>query len=179
MQMLTAGGLPPLTDYARPADVHNPKGYFEFGPVKSSATDVGWIGCAAGKAVKVVHALLPCLPRDRHYRILFARRDLREVVASQRAMLDRIGRRGAELRPARLAEVFDLQARRVLNWAARQPNISLLQVNHRDLVDHPAPQARRINTFLGGALDEAAMAAAVDPTLYRWRLGAAASLSER
>ena len=35
------------------------------------------------------------------------------------------------------------------------------------LVADPAAEAARINAFLGGGLDEAAMARAVDPTLYR------------
>jgi hypothetical protein len=61
---------------------------------------------AAGKAVKVVHVLLPGLPEGYEYRVLFMQRDLGEVLASQRAMLERLGRRGAELTEARLAEVF-------------------------------------------------------------------------
>ena len=34
MQMLSAGGLPALTDDLREADESNPRGYFEFEPVK-------------------------------------------------------------------------------------------------------------------------------------------------
>ena len=30
MKMLEAGGIPPLTDHIRTADVDNPKGYYEF-----------------------------------------------------------------------------------------------------------------------------------------------------
>ena len=175
MQMLAAGGIPPLTDFARRPDVHNPRGYFEFEPVKATAADTGWVGDAVGKAVKVVHVLLPHLPSGHRYRIVFVDRDLREVLASQRAMLDHLGRRGAALPPGRLADVFTAQVERVLEWAARQQNVALLRVNYRDLIDEPRAQARRINTFLGGTLDEAAMAAVVDPSLYRQRHAAAAT----
>ena len=34
MQMLAAGGLPALTDGERAADDSNPRGYFEYEPVK-------------------------------------------------------------------------------------------------------------------------------------------------
>jgi hypothetical protein len=45
--------------------------------------------------------------------------------------------------------------------------IPVLYVDHRDCLREPAAVAARLNTFLGGGLDEAAMAAAVAPRLYR------------
>ena len=176
MQMLAAGGMPVLCDGARPADPHNPKGYLEYEPVKRSASDAGWVREGAGKAVKVVHLLLPHLPPRNSYRVVFVHREAGEVLASQQAMLDAHGRRGADLAPARLAEVFARQVRHALDWAARQPNVALLNVQHRDLIREPAAQARHINRFLGGTLNETAMAAAVDPALYRQR-GSGASVS--
>jgi hypothetical protein len=38
-------------------------------------------------------------------------------------------------------------------------------------VEDPAETARRVNEFLGGRLDEAAMRRAVDESLYRNRAG--------
>jgi hypothetical protein len=163
MQMIAAGGMPILTDGLRAADVDNPWGYLEYEPVKRSATDVSWVADAVGKAVKVVHLLLPCLPQDYTYRVLFIRRDIAEVLASQRRMLDRAGRRGAELPDRRLAEVFEAQVRRALEWAGRQPSCSVLRLEYREVTENPAARASRINQFLGGSLDEAAMAACVRP----------------
>jgi hypothetical protein len=37
-------------------------------------------------------------------------------------------------------------------------------------VEDPAAVARRVNVFVGGVLDEQAMAGAVDPGLYRRRI---------
>ncbi|MBK6831011.1 MAG: hypothetical protein IPG92_09875 [Flavobacteriales bacterium] len=59
MQMLAAGGMEPLTDGARAADADNPKGYFEFERVKALPADHHWLEEARGKAVKVIHQLLP------------------------------------------------------------------------------------------------------------------------
>jgi hypothetical protein len=169
MQMLAAGGMGVLTDSTRPPDPHNPRGYFELDAVRRTATDTRWVAAAVGRAVKVIHLLLPHLPDGYEYRVLFIHRDAEEVLSSQRAMLDARGRRGADLAPQRLADVFARQVRHALDWAARQPHVSLLELQHRDVIAQPAAQAQRINQLLGKTLDETTMAAAVDPTLYRQR----------
>lgn len=161
MQMLAAGGMPVLTDGVRQADEDNPYGYFEYEPVKRSATDVTWVSDAVGKAVKVVHLLLPWLPADYPYRVLFMRREMNEVLASQQRMLRRTGRRGADLPDGRLAEVFEDQVTRVVEWLGRQHNIAVLSLQYRAVLDDPPAAARQINDFLCGGLDEAAMAGRV------------------
>jgi hypothetical protein len=52
MQMLSAGGVPVLTDDARLPDIDNPRGYFEYEPVKRTFRDARWIAEAKGKGVK-------------------------------------------------------------------------------------------------------------------------------
>jgi hypothetical protein len=158
MQMLAAGGMPVLTDGVRAADEDNPLGYFEYEPVKRSANDVAWVAGSVGKAVKVVHLLLPCLPAEYQYRVLFIRREMGDVLASQRRMLERSGRRGAELAESRLAEIFEGQVGRVLEWLGRQGNFSLLPLEYREVTANPLAAARRMNRFLNGGMDEAAMA---------------------
>ena len=104
MQMLRAGGIPALTDEVRAADEDNPRGYLEFERVKRIKQDTAWLDEAAGKVVKMVHLLLYDLPPDRPYRIVFMRRDLDEVLASQRKMLDRQGKQGAAIARRAVAE---------------------------------------------------------------------------
>ena len=88
MKMLEAGGIPALTDAIRAADGDNPKGYYEFERVKQmDKGDTAWMTSAQGKAVKVISALLQHLPADYEYRVIFVRRNLNEVLASQRKML--------------------------------------------------------------------------------------------
>src|SRR5262249_52395120 len=123
MQMLSAGGLPVLTDQIRAADDDNPRGYFEFERVKLIRQDKSWLDQASGKVVKMVHLLIPELPGDREYRIVFMRRRLEEVLASQRKMLQRSGKVGASVPDAVLGRTFEQQIAQVMQWMSRQPNI--------------------------------------------------------
>ena len=168
MQMLTAGGLSPLTDHERTADEDNPRGYYEFERVKQAPKgDVAWLTEAEGKVVKVIAALLPYLPATHHYRVIFMRRAMPEVLASQRQMLIRRGRDPDAVSDEDMARLFQKHLAQVDAWIARQPHIARLDVDYRDLMARPAEHAARINRFLDGRLDEARMAEAVDPSLYR------------
>src|SRR5688572_22859307 len=138
MQMLAAGGMPVLTDNARAADADNPRGYLEFEAAKRTARDAAWVAGATGKAVKLVHLLLPDLPCGYEYRVLFMHRDMDEVLASQQAMLERLRRTGADLSPERLADVFSKQLRRVRDWIAKQPGVSALDVHYRQVIESAA-----------------------------------------
>src|ERR1700723_3759963 len=91
MQMLSAGGMPVVTDGERVADEDNPRGYFEWERVKLLPQQPELIAEAEGKAVKVISQLLFSLPADRDYRIIFMERPLTEVVASQAEMIRRRG----------------------------------------------------------------------------------------
>ena len=102
MSILGAAGLPLLIDDERPADLSNPRGYFEYAPVKRGAADLSWLEEARGRVVKIIHALLPELPRDRTYRVVLMERPIAEVVASQDRMLAAQGPAGASSGAARL-----------------------------------------------------------------------------
>ena len=169
MQMIVAGGIAPVTDSLRAPDADNPRGYFEFERVKSLRTDKAWIDDARGKVVKVIHMLVPELPDDRAYRVVFLERDLREVVKSQGTMLARNAKGGGALPPNRLIAIYEAQLKQVHAWLSARSNFEVLTVKHAELIRDAAPQARAICEFLGGDLDVAAMTAAVDPSLYRNR----------
>jgi len=172
MQMLEAGGLPALTDGLRLPDEDNPRGYYEFEPVKQIKRDASWLKSAAGRVVKMVHLLLTELPVDvgRQYRVVMMRRNLREVLDSQARMLLRHNRAGAGLPPDQLMKTYEEQLRKVTAWLAAHPqSFKMLEVNYNRLIADPHAVAADVNRFLGGKLDEAAMAAAVDPSLYRNR----------
>lgn len=169
MQMLAAGGVPPLTDHQRMADDDNPRGYFEFERVKQLKTDKGWLDEARGRAVKVIHMLLTELPDDRDYLVIFMRREVSEVVRSQATMLERSGRAGGGLAPDRLAGVYQQQIAAVERWLAARPCFAVLDVPYAGLVGEATLWVERINTHLSGGLNTPAMAAAVDSSLYRNR----------
>lgn len=170
MQMLAAGGLPALTDGQRAADADNPRGYLEFERVKQLKTDRAWIPEARGKVVKMVHLLLRDLPLSGEtYRVVWMRRRIEEVLASQRAMLVRQGRPPAAVPPEQLARIFTSQMEEMERWMSAQPAFAFQTVHYHELVADPAGQAAQLNAFLGGGLVESAMVAAVDPALYRQR----------
>jgi LPS sulfotransferase NodH len=169
MQMLSAGGIPALTDQVRAADEDNPRGYLEFERVKQIRQDKSWLNDATGKVVKMVHLLLYDLPQDRPYRVVFMRRNLDEVLASQRKMLARQGKAGAQIPEDQLRKVFEDQVQRVTSWIKSQPNMKSIEVTYHELIADPRGHAARLNDFLGGELNLDAMVAAVDPNLYRNR----------
>lgn len=169
MRMLQDGGIAPLTDGVRVADHDNPQGYFEYEPVKKTKADPSWVAGAGGRAVKMVHLLLRDLPLDRSYRVILMRRDLKEMITSQRLMLERLGRETGKIPEDRMAEIFAAQLDETVRWLRSQAAFSCLAVNYNELVANPRPHVERLVEFLGGGLDVEAMCAVVDPTLYRNR----------
>lgn len=171
MGMLAAGGLSLVTDGLRQADDDNPLGYYEYDPVKhlENAPDRSWVASAHGKGVKVISHLLAYLPDRHHYKIIFVRRDLREVLASQRKMLERCGEPAGAASDEEMARLFERHLKKVEAALVRRPNCDVLYVNHADALRSPRQVAEAINRFLGGSLDETKMAAVVDGQLYRNR----------
>lgn len=169
MQMLRAGGVPVLSDEQRAADEDNPRGYLELERVKNLRTDKSWLGEAHGKAVKVIHLLLPELPDDREYRVIFMHRALEEVVQSQAKMLERSGKQGAALGADRLVAVFKNQLAQVSAGLHKRCNMRVLSVEHARLLASPREEAQRVAEFVDRQLDVDAMAGAVDQNLYRNR----------
>ena len=170
MKMVDAGGIPPLTDALRVADEDNPKGYYEFERVKQmDKGDTAWVPDARGKAVKVISALLKYLPTTEQYRVIFIRRNIDEILASQRKMLIHRGEDPDKQDDAQMKLLFEKHVRSVEEWLASRPNVRTLYVHYSDMLGNPQPQIERVNTFLGGKLDTARMAEVVDPALYRNR----------
>ena len=168
MQMLAAAGYPCLTDGVRRADADNPRGYFEYEKVKRLRRDCSWLSEAKGKAVKIIAQLIPFLPSEFSYRIIFMERDINEVLASQRKMLQRQGKDGGNLSDAQLHQIFERQVFEVKQILA-QRNVPTLDVAYSDALQHPMKIAEQIQGFLGENLDVCAMAAVIDPNLYRQR----------
>jgi hypothetical protein len=169
MKMLEAGGMPLLTDGIRTPDQDNPKGYYEFERVKQIEHDKAWLEDARGKAVKMIAALLKHLPPDYEYEVVFMRRNIAEVLASQRSMLHRRGEATDAVPDERMAELFRKHVEQVEGWLAEQPNMAVIFVDHGNVLTDAASQAQRVSGFLSCALDVQAMAAVVDRSLYRQR----------
>jgi hypothetical protein len=169
MAMLAAGRIPVLTDNLRTPDEHNPRGYLEFEAVKKTASDPSWLAEAEGKAVKMVYLLLYDLPMDRQYKVIFMRRRLDEVLASQEAMLGTKDTPGVHLSQEQLRTRFAQHVSRVRTWIDQQLNFAVIDVDFQEVLGNPQAVAIRLDKFLGPGLDVAAMSAVPDQTLYRHR----------
>ena len=93
---------------------------------------------------------------------------MEEVIASQRAMLARAGKVSAD--PAALSKVYQSQLSQVEQWLAEHACFETRPIEYHRILDDPLTVAEELNSFLGSGLDTAAMAGAVDRTLYRQRM---------
>ncbi len=173
MKMLDAGGMAIMTDSERVADIDNPKGYFEYERIKDleKETDKSYVREGRGKVLKVISFLIKDLPDDNDYRVIFMRRDLDEVLASQNKMIQRLGTEDSAAAEDAMKEAYRNDIVRTRLLCKNRPNFELIEINYKDTIGDPEATARSVNTFVGGHLDEATMREAVDSGLYRNRAG--------
>lgn len=170
MMMLDAAGIPPMQDYVRTADDDNPKGYYEYERVKKMPEgDTAWVKDARGKSVKVITALLEHLPKKYKYDLIVMRREMGEILASQKKMLVRRGEDPDKISDAEMADLFNKHFDKVMVWVKKQKYLRFIEVSYNDLLEEPEKEIEKVNQFLGGHLDTAAMLAMIDPKLYRQR----------
>jgi hypothetical protein len=169
MQMLKAGGIDPMTDGKRTADDDNPEGYWEWEEVKQLPKNPRLIERTEGKAVKVISALLPTLPRPHRYKIIYMVRPTTQVVDSQMVMLDRQGQK-ARSEKQHLIEVQEAHSRQIRQVLAKSDRVELLEVSYPDLVADPGPVIEQLKTFLGERFQVSeSVAVCVKPKLFRNR----------
>lgn len=178
MQMLGATNIAMASDDVRQPDKHNPRGYFEYQPVSKRVDAEQWLDQCAGKTVKVVAPLLPGLPRNRRYAVLFLHRDMTQVVESQKLMTDpeqwreqlhRIELDLYEEKYAGLISNFELEVQRVQDFLASHDCFDVLDIDYEAVLDGTSAEVERIAHFLRAPLDTDRMAAAVEQSLNHHR----------
>ncbi len=169
MQMLTAGGMEALSDGIRGADHDNPRGYFEWERIRTLPQDPECIAAAEGKVVKVISSLLRFLPDGREYKIIFMRRSIAEVAASQAAM---IARKGAQPHsaPDTIASALDAHLKQVTAWLQSRSDLKVCWIDYAQLIANPRSQAEAMAALVGLPLDLDAMCAQIQPSLHRNRI---------
>jgi hypothetical protein len=169
MQMLEAGGMEVVVDNIREADEDNPRGYYEFEKVKQIKEDSSWLDSTRGKAFKMVSMLLYELPKDEHYKVIFMRRNMHEMLASQRRMLERSGRDKKDDNDEEMARLYGKHLNQIEKWLETQEHIDVIYVNYSDVIERPRENADSVNRFLGSRMRVEKMVEAVDKSLYRNR----------
>ena len=174
MKMLEAGGFETVVDNIRKSDEDNPRGYYEFEKVKKIDKDASWLGETRGKVFKMVSMLLYHLPAEHRYKIIFMKRRMEEMLASQKKMLERKGLQPKQT-DEQIARLYGDHLKDIEQWLRDRENIEVLYVNYNEVLSDPASNARRVHEFLGNPLDEDEMIRVIDPSLYRQRKPPAAS----
>ena len=170
MKMLEAGGLSALTDNIRRADDDNLQGYYEFERVKAMKDgDTAWVGEAQGKVIKVISALLESLPAGYHYKVIFMEREMVEILASQRKMLERRGKPGNPAEDGKFADLYGKHLEKVKAWLARQENMKVLYVRYNEMLKESAALAGGVAEFLGIQMNVKAMSEVPQEQYYRQR----------
>jgi len=170
MSMLEAGGMRLLTDDSRKADEDNPKGYFEYERVKQIEYNKSWLEDSKGKAVKMISELLRYLPEGYFYKVIFMKRNMKEILASQRQMLIRRGKPENTISSEKMAELFEQHLRDIKTWLEAQPNMEVIYINYNEIIEkRREEELERVNLFLGKRLCVKKMIRVIDKRLYRQR----------
>ena len=143
MKMLEAGGIVVITDSQRQADEDNPNGYFELENVKEIKRDHSWLDSSKGEAVKMVSMLLYDLPQDRDYILIFMKRNLDEVIASQKVMLARKGERPSA-EDEEMKRLFSKHLSEIEAWLSERKNFRTLYIHYDEVLKNPQETAEDI-----------------------------------
>lgn len=169
MKMLEAGGIPPLTDHIRKADEDNPKGYYEYERAKHLPDDSQWLADAKGKSVKIISMLLQHLPPEHSYKIIFAQRNMAEILASQKQMLIQRNEPHDKVSDDKMATIYNHHLKQVSAWLTRNQEHKVLYINYNDILSFPQKNCIKINNFLDTSLNVDNMVGVIDSSLYRQR----------
>jgi len=169
MRMIKAGGIKVVTDNMRKSNEDNPRGYYEDERVKKMKKDSSWLGECQGKVVKIISMLLYNLLSNHNYKVIFMKREMQEILSSQKTMLRRRGEKVDDVSNQEMGDKFEKHLRQVEDWLKKQENIDVLYVRYNDVIDDAKSQIKTINRFLGNCLNEEEMVKVVEKSLYRQR----------
>ncbi|MEM9081768.1 MAG: sulfotransferase domain-containing protein, partial [Verrucomicrobiota bacterium] len=174
MQLLTTAGIDALTDNHRAPDDFNPRGYFEWEDSKNLPANPHLIEQGLGKLTKIVSPLLPHLPPQHQYRVIFMTRPIEEVRLSQEKML---ADHETTTPPGEsLEEILAAHRKQTETFLTESDRFQILFVEYPDLIRDPKPVLEQILTFaadhLPAEIDAASLLDCIDPTLYRSRVTA-------
>lgn len=171
MNMLRAGGMSLVTDGVRKADEDNPDGYLEWEDIKQVRAHPELMDKAKGKVTKVISMLLPDLPRDRRYKVVFVLRPIEEIAASQAKMIERRGTKGASLDEKSLIGGLSRHRDEIFGLFNSLP-MEVLPIRYHRILDEPDVVVERLVKFLGEDRipNPEAMKSVIRKDLYRNRV---------
>ena len=165
MQMLHIGGLPVAFDDSRPADVHNPRGYYELagGKIINRLIEGDFdTQSYKGHIIKITAYGLKFLPKA-NYRIVYMMRNIDEVLKSRQKMSDVVVEEDKEKALLNKLNRFSQEL------MSNRDDMKYITVRYRDLMDNPRKEMESVGKFFDVTFDIDAAIKAVDTTLYRNR----------
>ena len=165
MQMLYSGGLSVAFDNSRPADEHNPRGYYELagGKIINHLIKGDFdIQLYKGRIIKVTAYGLKFLPKS-NYRIMYMIRDTEEILKSMKKMGADVTEGEEDKALLDKLNMFSLELMRV------RDDMKHIKIKYRDLINNPRKEMERVSDFLGVPFYIDAAIKAVDENLYRNR----------
>jgi len=154
MQILESGGMEVITDNIRKANEDNPLGYYEYERVKKIKDDTGWLKETRGKAFKMISQLLYDLPSNENYKVIFMKRKMSEILASQGKMLERMGRSKDGISDEKMGEFFDKHLSKIIDWIEGRKYIDVLYIDYNDFLINSDEHIKTLNRFLNYKLNE-------------------------
>ena len=154
MQILESGGMEVITDNIRKANEDNPLGYYEYERVKKIKDDTGWLKETRGKAFKMISQLLYDLPSNENYKVIFMKRKMNEILASQSKMLERMGSCKDGTSDEKMGEFFDKHLSKIIDWIEGRKYIDVLYIDYSDFLINPDELIKTLNRFLNYKLNE-------------------------
>ncbi len=169
MKILEVGGMEIVTDNIRKADEDNPHGYYEYEKIKEIKEDTAWLKETRGKAFKMISQLLYDLPSNESYKVIFMKRNMNEILASQKKMLKSRGNNKDEISDEKMREFLDKHLSKIMEWMDERKYMDVLYINYNDILENPDEQIKILNQFLNDKLNAEKAVNAIDKSLYRNR----------
>lgn len=169
MKILEVGGMEIVTDIIRKVNEDNPHGYYEYEKVKEIKEDASWLKETRGKAFKMISQLLYDLPSNENYKVIFMKRKMNEILASQSKMLERMGSSKDGISDEKMGEFFDKHLSKIIDWIEGRKYIDVLYIDYNDFLINPDEHIKTLNRFLNYKLNEGKAVKVIDKSLYRNR----------
>ena len=97
------------------------------------------------------------------------RRNMDEILASQKQMLIRRGEPADKVDDQTMADLFAKHLDHIEDWIASQANIETIYINYNQILNDPNHLTKEVVKFLGDNLDVLPMLGIIDHNLYRQR----------
>jgi hypothetical protein len=150
MQILHSGKIPVSFDESRPADSHNPRGYFELegGKIINKIMNGTFpFERCRGSFIKITSYGLKYLPVGR-YKIIYSERDIEEVLDSMEKMIGGRDDKRDETRKS-LLRLNNMIKREI----HKREDIGVLTLSYNRIIKNPRNNMTKILDFLGLTYD--------------------------